>query len=37
MLSDNIISTSDNIKDILDKVKTETEAILDDAKIARLQ
>tara|TARA_B100000809_G_C15131596_1_gene528694 strand:- start:1214 stop:2614 length:1401 start_codon:yes stop_codon:yes gene_type:complete len=37
MLSDNIISTSDDIKDILDKVKTETEAILDDAKIARLQ
>ena len=37
MLSDNIISTSDDIKDILDKVKTETEAILDDANIARLQ
>tara|TARA_R110002111_G_scaffold7341_3_gene29525 strand:- start:9963 stop:11378 length:1416 start_codon:yes stop_codon:yes gene_type:complete len=36
MLSDGIISTSDDLKDILDKVKTETEAILEDDKIARL-
>tara|TARA_R110002124_G_scaffold151086_1_gene317883 strand:- start:9192 stop:10607 length:1416 start_codon:yes stop_codon:yes gene_type:complete len=36
MLSDGIISTSDDLKDILDKVKTETEAILEDDKIAGL-
>ncbi len=36
MLSDDIISTEDDIKDILDKVKTETEAILEDDKIAGL-
>ncbi len=37
MLSDDIISTEDDIKDILDKVKTETEAILEDDKIAGLR
>ncbi|WP_460218004.1 FAD-dependent oxidoreductase [Psychroserpens sp. MEBiC05023] len=36
MLSDGIISTEDDIKDILDKVKTETEAILEDDRIAGL-
>jgi kynurenine 3-monooxygenase len=36
MLADGIISTSDDIKDILDKVKTETEAILEDDKVAGL-
>ena len=36
MLSDGVISTEDDIKDILDKVKTETEAILEDDKIAGL-
>jgi kynurenine 3-monooxygenase len=36
MLSGGIISTSDDIKDILDKVKTETTAILEDDKIAGL-
>ena len=36
MLVDGVISTSDDIKDILDKVKTETEAILEDDKIAGL-
>ncbi|ARV10274.1 kynurenine 3-monooxygenase [Winogradskyella sp. PC-19] len=36
MLSDGIISTEDDIKDILDKVKTETDAILEDDKIAGL-
>jgi len=36
MLSDGIISTEDDINDILDKVKTETEAILEDDKIAGL-
>lgn len=36
MLSDRVISTSDDITDILDKVKTETEAILEDDKIAGL-
>ncbi|WP_299113254.1 NAD(P)/FAD-dependent oxidoreductase [uncultured Winogradskyella sp.] len=36
MLSDNIISAGDDIKDILDKVKTETEAILEDDRIAGL-
>ena len=37
MLADEIISTDDDIKDILDKVKTETEAILEDDKIAGLR
>ena len=37
MLSDGIIKTSDNLKDILEKVKTETEAILQDDKIAGLK
>lgn len=36
MLSDGIISIDDDIKEILDKVKTETEAILEDDKIAGL-
>ncbi|WP_296380766.1 NAD(P)/FAD-dependent oxidoreductase [Winogradskyella sp.] len=36
MLADRDISTSDDIKIILDKVKTETEAILEDDKIAGL-
>jgi len=36
MLSDGVISTSDDITDVLDKVKTETEAILEDDKIAGL-
>ena len=34
MLSDGVISIDDDIKEILDKVKTETEAILEDDKIA---
>ena len=37
MLSDGIITTDDDIKDILDKVKTETEAILEDNRIAGLR
>ena len=36
MLSDGIISTEDDIKDILDKVQSETEAILQDDRIAGL-
>jgi kynurenine 3-monooxygenase len=36
MLADGVISASDDIKDILDKVKIETEAILDDHKVAGL-
>ncbi|MTE26619.1 FAD-dependent oxidoreductase [Winogradskyella ouciana] len=36
MLADGVISTEDDIKDILDKVKTETEAILEDDRIAGL-
>ena len=36
MLADGIISTDDDIKDILDKVKTETEAILEDDRVAGL-
>ncbi|QXP79925.1 MULTISPECIES: FAD-dependent oxidoreductase [Winogradskyella] len=36
MLTDGIISVEDNLKDILEKVKKETEAILEDDKIARL-
>ena len=36
MLSDGVISTNDDIKSILDKVKKETEAILEDDKIAGL-
>ncbi len=36
MLADGIISTEDDIKDILDKVQSETEAILEDDKIAGL-
>ncbi|OUS03616.1 kynurenine 3-monooxygenase [Flavobacteriales bacterium 33_180_T64] len=36
MLTDGIISPSGDIKNILDKVKTETEAILEDDKIAGL-
>lgn len=36
MLSDGIISTEDDIKDILDKVQSETEAILEDDRIAGL-
>jgi kynurenine 3-monooxygenase len=31
-----VISSEDDIKDILDKVKIETEAILEDDKIAGL-
>ena len=37
MLSDGVISTSDDINEILDKVKTETEAILEDDRIAGLK
>lgn len=37
MLSDGVISTSDDINDILNKVKTETEAILEDDRIAGLK
>jgi len=37
MLADGVISTSDDINDILNKVKTETEAILEDDKIAKLK
>lgn len=37
MLADGVITTTDNIKDILDKVKTETNAILEDDKIAGLR
>ncbi|QNK77502.1 FAD-dependent monooxygenase [Winogradskyella sp. PAMC22761] len=37
MLTDGIISVEDNLKDILEKVKKETEAILEDDKIAGLQ
>lgn len=36
MLADGIISTKDDMKDILDKVQSETEAILEDDKIAGL-
>ena len=36
LLADDIISTEDDIKDILDKVNTETEAILQDDRIAGL-
>jgi len=36
MLSNGVISSEDDIKDILDKVKIETEAILEDDKIAGL-
>jgi len=36
MLSDGIISPTDDPKDILDKVQTETEAILNDDRIAGL-
>ena len=36
MLSDGVISSEDDIKDILDKVKIETEAILEDDKIVGL-
>ncbi|WP_179336861.1 FAD-dependent oxidoreductase [Winogradskyella ludwigii] len=36
MLTDKIISPEDDLKDILKKVKTETEAILEDDKIAGL-
>ena len=36
MLADGIITTEDDIKDILDKVKTETEAILEDDRVAGL-
>nr|WP_179321294.1 FAD-dependent monooxygenase [Winogradskyella helgolandensis] len=36
MLTDKIISPEDNLKEILEKVKTETEAILEDDKIAGL-
>ncbi|RAJ14505.1 FAD-dependent oxidoreductase [Olleya aquimaris] len=37
MLSDGIIKPSDNLKDILNKVKLETEAILEDDRIAGLK
>ncbi|NRA91996.1 MAG: FAD-dependent monooxygenase, partial [Psychroserpens sp.] len=36
MLSDGIISMDDDIHDILDKVRTETDAILEDDRIAGL-
>ena len=36
MLSDGVLSSEDDIKDILDKVKIETEAILEDDKIVGL-
>ena len=36
MLTDGIISVEDNLKDILEKVKKETEAILEDDRIAGL-
>lgn len=37
LLDDGIIKTSDNLKDILEKVKIQTEAILQDDKIAGLK
>lgn len=37
LLDDGTIKTSDNLKDILEKVKTQTEAILQDDKIAGLK
>ncbi|WCO02221.1 FAD-dependent oxidoreductase [Psychroserpens ponticola] len=37
LLTDGIISTEDDLKDILDKVITETDAILQDDRIARLR
>ncbi|WGD33701.1 NAD(P)/FAD-dependent oxidoreductase [Olleya sp. YS] len=37
MLSDGIIKPSDNLKDVLSKVKIETEAILEDDRIAGLK
>lgn len=37
MLADGIISLEDDIKDILNKVKTETDAILEDDRIAGLK
>ncbi|MBV7269831.1 FAD-dependent oxidoreductase [Winogradskyella luteola] len=37
MLSDGVISINDDIAVILDKVKTETEAILEDDRVARLR
>ena len=36
MLSDGIISTTDDIKEVLDKVKKETKSILEDDKVAGL-
>lgn len=36
MLSDGIISTKDDIKEVLDKVKRETKSILEDDKVAGL-
>ncbi|MEP5255548.1 MAG: NAD(P)/FAD-dependent oxidoreductase [Winogradskyella arenosi] len=36
MLTDKVISSEDNLKDILDKVNAETEAILEDDRIAGL-
>ncbi len=37
MLADEVISINDDIAVILDKVKTETEAILEDDRVARLR
>ena len=37
MLADGVISTTDDINTILEKVKTETEAILEDDRIAGLK
>jgi kynurenine 3-monooxygenase len=37
MLADGVISSDDDLKNILDKVKTETEAILEDDRIAGLK
>ncbi|MEQ3665354.1 MULTISPECIES: FAD-dependent oxidoreductase [unclassified Olleya] len=37
LLDDGIIKTSDNLKDILEKVKTQTEAILQDDRVAGLK
>jgi kynurenine 3-monooxygenase len=36
MLSDGVISTKDDIKEVLDKVKRETKSILEDDKVAGL-
>lgn len=37
LLADGVISENDNLKDILDKVNTETEIILEDDRIAKMR